>query len=411
MNCIYSPKQAAVISEANARWNILDGAVRSGKTHVSYDLLLKRLAEKRSGPRYMIGKTERTLERNVLAPMRDRYGGRYVSTVTGNDAAVYIFGNKFYVVGANDERAIQKIQGAGAVYAYGDEVATWPQSFFQMLKSRLDKPGAKFDGTCNPEGPYHWLKTEVIDNKNIDVKSFHFELDDALEFLDPVFVENLKKEYTGVWYKRMIKGLWVMAEGVIHDMWDDSVHVIDNVSDIPAFNGKEVQAQWWGASIDAATSSVCTFGLYGVNGEIDWQEKEYYYDARKKGRQKTDEEYVKDFAQFVNGYPLRVIYVDPAASSLRAALKAAGFSQVRAANNEVLPGIQTVSRRLQNNQHFVKRCCKETIREKASYVWDKKQQDKGEDAPLKKNDHCSDRERYFLHSVFGRSKLMALGSL
>jgi PBSX family phage terminase large subunit len=412
---IYSPKQADVLLNANARWNILHGSVRSGKTHISYDLILKRIMELLDGPRYLIGKTERTLERNILAPMRERYGGKYVSNVMGKDASVYIFGKKFYAVGANDERAITKIQGAGMVYAYGDEVTTWPQSFFQMLKSRLDKPGAKFDGTCNPEGPYHWLKTDILDKKGVlDVKDFHFELDDGKYFLSPEFIENLKKEYTGVWYKRYVLGLWVMAEGSIYDMWDDNVHVIDKLTDIPVFKEikeEDIHADWWGASIDAATSSVCTFGLYGVRGEISWQEKEYYYDAVKRGRQKTDQQYAQDFADFVNGYNVRSIYVDPAASSLRAALKAAGFVQVRNANNDVLAGIQTCSRRLQNREHFVRRCCKETIREKASYVWDKKQQDKGEDVPLKKDDHCSDRDRYFQHSVFGRSKLMALGSL
>jgi PBSX family phage terminase large subunit len=344
--------------------------------------------------------------------MRERYGERYVSRIRGKDAEVNIFGRKFYAVGANDERSVTKIQGGSAVYIYGDEVTTWPKSFFEMVKSRLRKPGAKFDGTCNPESPYHWLKADILDKRGeLNVKDWHFELDDGKYFLDPEYIDALKKEYTGVWYKRMVQGLWVMAEGAIYDMWDDKVHVIFSTADIPAFKGQEVQADWWGASVDAATSSVCTFGLYGVKGNIDWQEKEYYYDARQHGKQKTDEEYSRDFADFVNGYPLRVIYVDPAASSLRAALKAAGFYQVRNANNDVLPGIQTVSRRIKNLQHFVKRGCKETIREKSCYVWDKKQQEKGEDAPLKKDDHCSDRERYFLHSTFGRTKLVALGSL
>src|SRR3989339_640528 len=224
---IYSPKQANVLLNANSRWNILHGAVRSGKTHISYDLILKRIIELPDGPRWLIGKTERTLKRNVLDPMRERYGSKYVSNIYGTGECK-IFGKRFYVAGANDERSVQKIQGAGMVYAYGDEITTWPRSFFEMLKSRLDKPNAKFDGTCNPEGPYHWLKTDVIDKKGVlDVKDFHFELDDGKYFLSPEFIENLKKEYTGVWYKRYIQGLWVLAEGAIYDMWDDVIHVID----------------------------------------------------------------------------------------------------------------------------------------------------------------------------------------
>ena len=410
---IYSKRQAEVFLQANARFNILGGAVRAGKTHISYDLILKRRIELPEGARWLIGKTERTLRRNVLDPMRERFGADQVSDVYGA-GLVKLFGKKYYIAGANDIRAVNKIRGSGMIYAYGDEVASWDQNFFRMLQSRLDKKESIFDGTCNPESPYHWLKTEIIDNKNIDCKYFHFKLDDGAEFLDPKFVKNLKAEYVGVWYKRMIDGLWVLAEGAIYDMWEDSSHVIDSLMEIPCFEKleeKDCIPDYWGASIDAATSSVCTFGLYGVKGEICWQEKEYYYDARKHARQKTDFEYAEDFARFVNSYALRVIYIDPAASSLRAALRAAGFTQIRNANNDVLPGIQTVSRMLHNRELFIRRECKETIRERSCYVWDTKQQDKGEDVPLKKDDHCSDRERYFIHSVFGRNKLMAVGGL
>ncbi len=408
---IYSKRQGEVLLQANARYNILGGAVRSGKTHISYDLILKRRVELPEGARWLIGKTERTLRRNVLDPMRDRFGADQVSDIYGA-GLVKLFGKRYYVAGANDVRAVNKIRGAGMISAYGDEVASWDQNFFRMLQSRLDKKESVFDGTCNPESPHHWLKKDIIDKPGVDCKYFHFRLDDGAEFLDPSFIKNLKAEYAGVWYKRMVDGLWVLAQGSIYDMWRDEDHIIDKLTDIPEFSDDkedEIVPDYWGASIDAATSSVCTFGLYGVKGDICWQEKEYYYDARKHGKQKTDYEYSRDFADFVNGYGVRSIYVDPAASSLRAALRADGFSVVRNAINSVLPGIQTVSRKLLNKEFFVRRNCTETIREKSCYVWDPKQQDKGEDVPLKKDDHCSDRERYFLHSVYGRSKLLALG--
>ena len=81
----------------------------------------------------LVGKTERTLKRNVIDPLRELYGASNISQVYG-DGLVDLFGRKCYVVGANDERAVTKIQGIGLVYAYGDEVTTWPESFFEMLK-------------------------------------------------------------------------------------------------------------------------------------------------------------------------------------------------------------------------------------------------------------------------------------
>lgn len=40
-----------------------------------------------------------------------------------------------------------------------------------------------------------------------------------------------------------------------------------------------------------------------------------------------------------------------------------------------------------------------TINEFAVYVWDSKATDRGEDAPIKENDHCMDAIRYFVNTI------------
>ncbi|HQE50556.1 MAG TPA: PBSX family phage terminase large subunit, partial [Fervidobacterium sp.] len=248
----FSLKQAKVINEAHARWNILSGAVRSGKTYGSFFLLPLRVAEQGEGNFLLVGKTERTLKRNIIDPLRELYGPTKVSQVYG-DGLVDLFGRKCYIVGANDERAVTKIQGIGLVYAYGDEVTTWPESFFEMLKSRLDKPGAKFDGTCNPGSPQHWLKKFIDTADKKWLKHFHFQLDDN-PFLDTDFVEALKTEYTGVWYQRYILGQWVVAEGIVYDMFDATRHVTDDIPNIKKY--------WVG--VDYGTSNATAFILLGL---------------------------------------------------------------------------------------------------------------------------------------------------
>src|SRR5690606_18508045 len=353
---MYSPKQADVMLNADARWNLLTGATRSGKTYVTYDLLLKRMRTQPPGNCLLIGKTERTLKRNVLNPLRERFGEKYVSRVFG-DGEVYLFGRHCYITGANDERAVTKIQGMSAVYAYGDEVTTWPESVFQMLKSRLDKPGAKFDGTCNPEGPYHWLKKDVIDKKDeLNVKHWHFTLDDN-PFLDHEFVESLKKEYSGVWYQRYILGLWVMAEGIIYDMFDQSKHVVPTV-DRP-------YTQYY-VSIDYGTQNPMAFGLWGFYDGVWYKVKEYHYDGRARGRQKTDEEYYQDLLDFAGNLPIRSIIIDPSAQSFIATIRKKGRFAVRQARNDVLEGIRNVATALNTGKILYNDCCKETFREFAS---------------------------------------------
>jgi hypothetical protein len=71
---------------------------------------------------------------------------------------LFLFGRRIYTAGANDARAVEKIQGLTLAGAYGDEVATWPEDLWDMLGTRLSIPGAQFFGTCNPAGPVHWLK-------------------------------------------------------------------------------------------------------------------------------------------------------------------------------------------------------------------------------------------------------------
>ncbi len=391
MKIAFSPKQKKVIKEADARWNILSGAVRSGKSYASYWLLPKRLLEL-PGNILLVGKTERTLKRNVIDPMQSLFGEANVSQVYG-DGLVDLFGRRCYVVGANDERAVTKIQGLGLSYCLGDEMATWPHNFFEMLKSRLDQPGARFDGTCNPEGPHHWLK-EFVDSGSPYIKHFQFSIDDN-PFLDPVFVEALKSEYSGVWYKRYILGQWVMAEGSVFDMFDESRHVIDCPWD----------HEEYGVAVDYATASVMTFGLYGVSEGKVYLLKEYYWNAEKKGRQKTDGQFADDFEDFIGDIKPKEIWIDPSASSFKLELRRRGYSQARPAKNDVINGIRLVSSYLAREKFFIDRSCKDTIQEFGGYVWDPKAQQKGIDQPLKQNDHAMDRNRYFIYSKFSRPQL------
>lgn len=46
--------------------------------------------------------------------------------------------------------------------------------------------------------------------------------------------------------------------------------------------------------------------------------------------------------------------------------------------------------------------CKETIKEFASYIWDEKALERGEDKPVKQFDHCCDAVRYLCSTIIGR---------
>ena len=214
-----SPKQKEFWNNCNCRWNIKTGATRSGKTYLDYYIIPKRIRACRGdGLIVLLGNTQGTIERNVLEPMRSIWGS-LVGTISSNNKAK-LFGRDVYVLGADKKNQVARIQGAGIEYCYGDEITTWSQDVFQMLKSRLDKPNSCFDGTCNPDNPNHWFK-EFLDSK-ANIYHQHYTIDDN-PFLTDEFVTALKQEYYGtVYYNRFILGQWVRAEGAIYKLFAGS---------------------------------------------------------------------------------------------------------------------------------------------------------------------------------------------
>lgn len=400
----FSRKQLDVIANATARLNILDGSVRSGKTVASLVAWIKFVAEAPPGELLMVGKTERTLKRNILDPLEQMVGSKNFRLNRGEGEAT-LFGRRIYLAGANDERAEGKIRGMTLVGAYGDEITLWPESFFTMLLSRLSVPGAKFIGTTNPDSPYHWLKTNYLDRaEELNLKRWHFTLEDNPN-LDPAYIEALKKEYTGLWYKRFILGLWVMAQGVIYDMFDETKHKIPTV---------EREYSEYHIAVDYGTQNPTTFGLWGkcAKGEYagKWIKiKEYYYSGRDENKQKTDEEYYQDLEKFAGNLEIKYVIVDPSAASFIALIRRKGKFKVKPAKNDVIEGIRNMATALSSGLILYNDCCTNTFREFYSYVWDEKAAERGEDKPLKQNDHCMDSDRYFVNTIiFGNKGLSIL---
>ena len=371
----------------DARINIWEGAVRSGKTIASLCAWINfasRCAP--DGPLLMCGKTERTLKRNILDPLSEM-AGKYFSFSPSNKEGE-LMGKKIYICGANDSRAQNHIRGLTLAGAYGDELTLWPYDFFQMLLSRLSIAGARFYGTTNPDSSCHWLMTEYLDNPNIDLKRWHFTLDDNPN-LPMDYIAAIKNEYSGLWYRRFILGQWCAAQGVVYDRFEPKIHI----SDIPADG-----CDRYFISCDYGILNPCVFGLFGVVGQGDAAQyrliKEYYHDGRQT-RQKTDSDYADDMDEFCHDYDISHIIVDPSASSFIAQLRRRGYRVIRA-RNDVLPGISYVSRMLSERKFVLSAQCAHTIKEFENYVWDETAAKIGEDKPMKVNDHCMDMLRYAL---------------
>jgi len=388
----FSPKALESIYDSDARLNLWHGAVRSSKTINSIIRWIEFIKEApEGGALLMVGKTERTLERNILGPLRQMVGFKRYKYKRGL-GEISLLGRQVYVAGANNELAKNKIQGLTLAGAYCDELTLWPESFFRMLLSRLSVRDAKLFGTMNPEGPYHYIKKDFIDKAGeLDLKDWHFRLEDNLN-LDPRYIQSLKREYTGFWYKRYIDGLWVLAEGVIYDMFDPDVHV---VSELPAMK------RYW-VGIDYGTTNPTVFLLVGLGVDnrlyvID----EWRWDSRLRGRQKTDSEYSKHLRGWLTELDVVVnhIFYDPSAASFGVQLWRDKVLGLTKADNSVEDGIRRISSLLSTERLYVHKRCEGLIQEMQAYTWDKKAAEKGEDKPIKDNDHGPDALRYVINGT------------
>lgn len=212
-------KQTEYLQSCRHRWNVKTGATGSGKSFVDYTVVIPKriLAARGEGLLVLLGNTKGTLERNILDPMREFWGPDLVGNIS-SDNTVKLFGKKVYALGADNKKHVARIQGATFEYAYGDEVTTWSEDVFAMLKSRLRCQHSHFDGTCNPDSPQHWFK-KFLDS-DADVYQQSYTIDDGA--LPANVVAELKKEYAGtVYYNRFILGQWVAAEGVIYRLFAD----------------------------------------------------------------------------------------------------------------------------------------------------------------------------------------------
>jgi PBSX family phage terminase large subunit len=411
-------KQLQAVQLSTARENIYEGAVRSSKTISSIMQWLKYIRTGPAGPLLMVGKTERTLKRNIIDPITEMVGAKRCRFKVGA-GEVDLLGRTIYVAGAHDESSADKIRGMTLAGAYGDELTVWPESFYDMLGTRLSVPGAQFFGTTNPAAPTHWLMKKYLkraalhldrdgtihrseDPDALDMHRFSFKLADNPSLTED-YIRNLSTKYTGLFYRRYVLGEWVLAEGAVYEHWDPDRHVVPELPRIDT---------WLGVGLDYGATNPFSAILAGIGTSPDGVRRvylthEYRYDASSAGRQMAPSEYSTALQDWLataqvpgeerKGIKPPWIFIDPAAD-FDNQLFHDGVLNVADADNAVLPGIQTVSSLIASDRLRVHDSCTGWTDEAPGYSWDPKATERGDDKPLKVNDHSMDAGRYILHT-------------
>ena len=345
----------------------------------------------------MAGVTTGALKRNVLAPlfgMLESFGiGWEFHRAEGR---IRIGTNMYHLFGADKDNAQDKLQGMTAAGAYADEAALFPRSFIDQMIGRCSVAGSKIFMNCNPNGAYHYIKTDFIDRAGeIGLYRLHFTMDDNLT-LSPEIRESYARSFAGVFYRQYILGEWVSAEGAVYPMWDDDANTF---SDEDLSRYREVRRF---AAIDYGTANPCVFLDVLDDGDTFWIANEYYWDSAAKRRQKTDAEYASDLESFLGGDRNVTVIIDPSAASLKAELRNRGF-RIRDAKNDVREGVAATAVLIGSRAVRVHReKCPCFLREIHAYLWDEKARQRGEERPVKDHDHAMDALRYLVNTVSNR---------
>ncbi len=402
----FSEQQVVSLVESQARINIWEGAIRSGKTVASIVRWLRHLEQTKraEGEPFVFGRTRDAVARNVFAPLKSVPLLRALAprtSYTPGAPTARVLGQTVHVIGASDRQAEEKLRGLTGRSAYGDELTVLPAPFFRQALGRLSVAGAALYGTTNPDNPGHWLRTEYLDRPRtqglwtpgedetdvLDLATWHFTIDDN-PHLDPAYVRSIKAEYVGLWYRRMILGHWVQAEGAIYESWDPAVHVVD---ELPPLDRVLAVGLDYGTTnpFSAVMLAVTRDGRLAVT-------REYRHDPKAARRQLTDAEYSVELRNWLardQAQP-RWICADPSAESFQLQLHRDGVRGVVDADNTVADGIRLVASLLATRRLIVHSSCRGLIGEIPGYTWDDAAAAKGEDKPVKTNDHSVDALRY-----------------
>lgn len=410
----YSKKHRLFLSkkpEEMAFFTLCDGAVRSAKT-LSIIYKIPQIFDY-VGNEYLkvfSGYSKNTVRNNVLVellPYLKNYHGANVKYNSASGELDINLWGKLYnclVVGGGKSDSDSNIQGATWDFWYANELPKHHYGFYNMALSRLTPENARAIADSNPESANHWLYRERIKpflDGDENIKSifdyWHFTMEDNAN-LSKSFIANQKKLYQGVFESRKIKGLWVVAQGLVYDTFDYEKHTCSHRQVLEKIEKNEFFEYFLG--LDWGWNHPLCCGLYGVTRDFKYYKLDELY-----GSQISTEKVVSWIVARQNEYKrfFRFINCDNARPEQNHKLRQSlNGIIVQESKPKVVDSIAVVRSIINYDRLIVnKERCKNTLKEFGLYRYpneDERLHSFGDwDTPLKENDDAMDETRYALN--------------
>jgi PBSX family phage terminase large subunit len=410
---IFGQKHREYISRAvRATISVAEGAVRAGKT-VDNVAAFAYLIDRGTPDRIHLATGSTAANAKLNIGDCNGMGLEYIfrgrcrwTKYKGNEAlAIRSHGREYVVIFAGGAKAdsFKKIRGN----SYGMWIATeinlhHQDTIKEAFNRQLAAKVRRVFWDLNPSAPGAWIYEDYIERFREQFgrryNYEHFTIRDNATISEQRFaeIEAQYRQYgvTSAWYRRDILGERCIAEGLIYPMFGE-FNIVDEVPE---------RGEYY-ISCDYGTLNPFSAGLWCWDGKKATRIREYYYSGRNERSNKTDEEYYTELESLAGDLPVKSVIVDPSAASFIEVIRRHKRFRVQKAVNDVIPGIATTARYIQDGTIKVCRSCKDAIREFGLYRWDEKST---EDKPIKENDHAMDDIRYFTMTIL-RHKVRKAG--
>lgn len=410
---IFGQKHRDYISRAvRATISVAEGAVRAGKT-VDNVAAFAYLIDRGTPDRIHLATGSTAANAKLNIGDCNGMGLEYIfrgrcrwTKYKGNEAlAIRSHGREYVVIFAGGAKAdsFKKIRGN----SYGMWIATeinlhHQDTIKEAFNRQLAAKVRRVFWDLNPSAPGAWIYEDYIERFREQFgrryNYEHFTIRDNATISEQRFaeIEAQYRQYgvTSAWYRRDILGERCIAEGLIYPMFGE-FNIVDEVPE---------RGEYY-ISCDYGTLNPFSAGLWCWDGKKATRIREYYYSGRNERSNKTDEEYYTELERLAGDLSMKSVIVDPSAASFIEVIRRHKRFRVHKAVNDVMPGIVTTSRYIQDGTIKVHRSCKDAIREFGLYRWDEKAV---EDKPIKENDHAMDDIRYFVMTVL-KNKMRKAG--
>ncbi|AEF84242.1 phage terminase, large subunit, PBSX family [Treponema primitia ZAS-2] len=392
-------RQAIKLVKGGAKHILLFGGSRSGKTTVLVMVIVYR-AIRFAGSRHLICRyrakdARSSVLRETLLPALSNTVGSSRYSYLAHESMITLFnGSEIWIGGLGDREQADKILGHEYNTIYFNEISQLSYIAVTTAYSRLAMrvPGCRnlFLYDCNPGSPLHWAyrifirKQQFLNGEPLARPELYASMllnpADNREHLPDDYISDVLDALPEKQRARFRDGSWVKAEGVIYELFDETM--ILKAADMPAEYDRVAAGQDFGLNItnvkigwvNGAIFVLADYGAFNMTTKSFNEElkSRHWFDSIADGRY----EYL-DFP----------VYCDPAGGE-----RIQEITNGTKANNSVESGIDFINAKIERSQFFVADSCTGVLSE----IWDYCRDEAGE--IIKLNDHFMDALRYAVFS-------------